>query len=177
MKSFLIAAPCLFSLMACGGENATQPPASTPSPAGTETTAHASESEHHHHDETAPSGHHHAAHGGIVKMHAENGVHLHVEVVVAPTGLVRLYPSDGESKPIPATELMGSVSCEANGALAKTKVDVDLRADAADGSAMAQCPAIAPAGATVTFDVHLRGSSFARSVTVGAQGTAGGAGG
>ena len=174
MKFLLIAAPCLFSLIACGADNAMQPPPSAP--AGVETRAHASEAEHHHHhDEVAPSGHHHSAHGGIVKMHAENGAHLHVEVVVAPSGLVRLYPSDGESKPIPATELSGTVSCEANGAVAKTKVDVDLRADTADGSAMAQCPALTPAGATVTFDVHLRGASFARSLTVGAQGTAAGA--
>jgi len=114
-------------------------------------------------------------HGGIVKMHAENGVHLHVEVVVAPSGLVRLYPSDADSKPIPATELAGSVTCETNDKVAKTKFDGDLHADPADGSALVQCPALTSAGATVTFDVHLRGASFARSVSVGAQGTAGGA--
>ena len=177
MKTLLIAAPFLLTLIACGGENAAQPPPTTPqSPAGLETTAHASESEHHHHhDEAAPSGHHHSAHGGIVKMHAENGVHLHVEVVVAPSGLVRLYPSDGESKPIPATELAGSVTCETNDKLAKTKFDGALHPDPADGSAVVQCPALTSAGATVAFDVHLRGASFARSVTVGAQGTAGGA--
>lgn len=133
-----------------------------------------SHAEHEHADGDAGAskgGMHHSAHGGVVKMHADGGVHLHVEVVVGPNGLVRLYPSAAGAQPIPAGELIGSVTCEA--ADTHEKTTVKLTPDAADGSGAAQCKPLTPAGANVTFDVTLRGASFSRSVTVGAGGTAG----
>lgn len=180
----LILAALVAAAPACGGSSA-------PSRAPDSTPTSVSESDHpghthaghdlphddaghdHPHGEAGSSkgGMHHAAHGGIVKMHADGAVHLHVEVVVVSSGLVRLYPSDAASQPIPADELTGSVTCEASDT--HEKITVKLTTDAADGSSTAQCKPLTPAGANVTFDVTLRGASFARSVTVGAGGTAG----
>jgi hypothetical protein len=119
-------------------------------------------------DAAAPAmGHHDAPHGGVVKMHAADGVHLHVEVVVKADGTVRLYPSDAQGKAIALAEASGKVSCEHGG----KKTDVDAKPDSADGALVAQCPALAPPEVAVTFDVTMRGVRWDRTLKVGPGGT------
>jgi hypothetical protein len=57
-----------------------------------------------------PAMHDHGAHhGGVVAMAGA----LHVEAIVLPDGSIRIYPTDVRRKPIPATDVTGSVSLEA----------------------------------------------------------------
>lgn len=157
-RMIFVGLSCVLLALHCGSP----PPAE--GPAGTSPVADAGT------PPPASGGLHHAAHGGVVMMHGAHGVHLHVEFVVLPGGLVRLYPSDAERHPIAPSELTGQVTCEANDSHQKASVALK---PGDDGAAIAQCPPLTAAGANVTADMILQGSTFSKSVSVGAAGTAG----
>lgn len=58
-----------------------------------------------------PHGDHDPRHGGVVTMIGDN----HVEIVVKPSGMILLYPSDAVRRPIPLKDVRGTVRLERPG--------------------------------------------------------------
>jgi hypothetical protein len=109
-----------------------------------------------------PHADHEPRHGGVVTMQGD----LHVELVVAPSGGVYLYPSDALRRPIPPSEASGTITIERPG----ETITLPLRPEPTGSLAVAGPLPARPA--TYRYRVSLRGIALDQSLAVPAGGTA-----
>jgi hypothetical protein len=109
-----------------------------------------------------PHADHAPRHGGIVTMNGD----LHVEVVVAASGAIALYPSDASRRPIPADQARGSVRIQRKG----LKMTLALRPDPSGALVGSGPPPSAPTD--YTYQLEIRGVALTMTLPVPAGGTA-----
>jgi hypothetical protein len=93
----------------------------------------------------------------------------HVEIVVAKDGAVDLYVTDAIRKPIPISDISGSIAIEVVGT--KEKQTLPLATDAAKGSLSAKGPALNEK-AEYTWSLKVRGAPMSMTLRVPPGGTA-----
>jgi len=113
---------------------------------------------------------HRNQHGGVLKMALVDGVHLHIETAVLPSGRVAFWPTDAQGAAIPPNEIKGSVTCEREDTHAKASFA--LEPNAVSGAAEAQCPALVAAATKVAYALTIRGTLVTQSLSVPRSGTA-----
>jgi hypothetical protein len=128
-------------------------------PARPTTTSSASE----HHAAHSHGDPHVARHGGKVVMVASPGVHLHAEIVTAPSGEVRIYPADAEGTPIDVKDVTGTITCERGDTHDRTQRDA--RPDPTEGALVVECGPLPPES-VLGLDLRMRGIPFVKSVPV-----------